>query len=147
MVNRTPNPCAGKGDVRCPMTVLYSTCFHHFSLLQFTSTYFLSVLLDLSLIFTPKLRFFQGGIMLRCRSVDRTSPSDFLAVSRHFAHFYHLHPLSSKFHPFSEEPWRSLLGASALSYCSHHVIRATRLPHALTICYPWMTITHSVHQL
>ena len=101
------------------------------------------MLLDLSLIFSPELRFFSGGIMLRCRSVDRTSPSDFLAVSRHFASsaFYHLHPLSTKLHPFSEKAWRS-----ALSYCSHHVIRATRLPHALTICYPWMTRALSLIQ-
>jgi hypothetical protein len=46
-------------------------------------------------------------------------------------HFYHFHPLGTKFHLFSEEPGRSLLEASTLSYCSHHMIRATRLPHAL----------------
>jgi hypothetical protein len=104
MVNRTPNPCAGKGDVGCPMTVLYSTCFHHFSLLPFTSIYFLSVLLDLSLIFTPKLRFFSRGNHVKV-SICR---SDFpIGLPRRFA------------------PFRPLLSSSPLEFqSSTHSLRS-----------------------
>jgi hypothetical protein len=69
------------------MTVLYSTCFTtsvYFNSLQFTSP---TVLLDLSLIFSPELRFFSGGDHVKV-SICR---SDFpIGLPRRFAPLRHV---------------------------------------------------------